>query len=179
MIDKPLSATLRLVSKFLEKASMTRWMGAREVLRIDVREGAVSHRELGDERGSDGDLHALDGVHHSQPELPVEDVAVPDYVERGARDEGAVCLLERVPVGTEAVVAHCLELPHEDVGIGDDEATPDQQRRLVGVGKGGLGELHGGGKRKTRQFEHGLAARGLASTLQALSQPEQPRSKPS
>ena len=58
--DKPLSATLGLASKFLEKASMTRWMGAREVLRIDVREGTVSHRELGDERGSDGDLHTLE-----------------------------------------------------------------------------------------------------------------------
>ena len=57
-IDKPLSATLRLASKFLEKASMTRWMGAREVLRIDVCEGTVSQRELGDERGSDGDLLA-------------------------------------------------------------------------------------------------------------------------
>ena len=35
-----------------------------------------------------------------------------------------------------------------------------------------------GGKRKTRQFEHGLAARGLAGVLRALSQPEQPGSKP-
>ena len=165
-------------SKFVEKASMTRWLGAREVLRIDVREGAVSHRELDDERGSDGDLHTLDGVHHSQSKLPVEDVPVPNYVERGARYEGAVCLLERVPVGTEAVVAHRLELPHEDVGIGDDQATLDQQRRLVRVGKGGLDELHCGGKRKTRQFEHGLAARGLAGVLRALSQPEQPGSKP-
>ena len=127
---------------------------------------------------SDGDLHTLDGVHHSQPKLPVEDVPVPDYVERGARYEGAVWLLERVPVGTEAVVAHRLELPHEDVGIGNDQATLDQQRRLVRVGKGGFGELHRGEKRKTRQFEHGLAARGLAGVLRALSQPEQPGSKP-
>ena len=53
-------------------------------------------------------------------------------------------------------------------------AAPPGPRRKGG----GLGELHCGGKRKTRQFEHGLAARGLASVLQALSQPEQPGSKP-
>ena len=57
-----------------------------------VAEHAVSHRELGDERGSDGDLHTLDGVHHSQSKLPVDDVPVADYVERGARQEGRSCL---------------------------------------------------------------------------------------
>ena len=35
-----------------------------------------------------------------------------------------------------------------------------------------VAELHCGGKIKTRQFEHGLAARGLAGVLQPLSQPE-------
>lgn len=77
--------------------------------------------QLVGEGGANGDLDALQGIHHQQPQGAIEDVEVEDVVERRPRPELVVgpALLEGDGVGREAVVPDVTEVSPSPISVGD------------------------------------------------------------
>lgn len=101
--------------------------------------------------GADGDLDAFDSVHDQETQLAVERVAVPYHIECGAWPEGlAGKITERIPVPTQAVVVHRLEVFNDQPAIAG-HASLDKKVGLLFQGESGFGVDHGCAFRPTKK----------------------------
>jgi hypothetical protein len=90
---------------------------AGEIDTVNVTQRPVFQRVLVNNLGTDGHLHALNGVENKQAKLAVKSIAVPDGFEGSSRLKGVIGLSKGNPVGTQAIVADGLKFSDDGLFI--------------------------------------------------------------
>ncbi len=142
MLHEQLGALLGLLSKVNKKLCVFDrsiphiWPSCRrtKILGLDVCVGSPSHRQVMNERRSNGYFDSFNRINNGKAQLAIEPIAFPNVGKASVRDKSAVSVLgvlEGVPVSAEPVVPNRAQSLDQDRVIVNDEAATFQELRLI------------------------------------------------